>query len=531
MPARVVREFWERGLCGPAPSTGPGPSTSSTPRTTWPRRPGRRCRGHVHDLTFVRFPELCTPDTLRYRGLLRQAIRHGAPWSTRRASSSPTRSASRFDAPARPGRRDPLGPGARDAAAIPPPGAALAGGPLRARARDRSSPGRTCPRSCGRSRRVAGDGSRRPTRGRGPRTAGTRSSSRPRSQQSAEPRPHRATRLRERRDRAATCSRARPCSRTRRATRGSASRRSKRCGRGARRRRSGRARCRRCSATRRCSSTRPTTTHSPGRGPPARRTRRRVTTSSHVAANGRRATTGTPPAEHVRPALSFARMKVAMHVGQLFQPVPGGIGRYVEGLPGACRARASSWTTFGAGSPARTPTTSCPDHVNLGPPGAPWRYELWHQFRRPPIPVRGRRLHAPSLAIPPWRARRSSSPSTTWRSSASRRSSPDRGSRSTAGASRSRTGRPAASSPSREFTRDELIDVGFDPSRVHLAPHRRRRGARRARTPCSMRASPRSAIDGRRRRWRRHDRAAQGPRHPRAATLAASAAPNPISSS
>jgi glycosyltransferase involved in cell wall biosynthesis len=32
----------------------------------------------VHDVTFLRFPELCTPDTLRYPGLLRRAIARGA---------------------------------------------------------------------------------------------------------------------------------------------------------------------------------------------------------------------------------------------------------------------------------------------------------------------------------------------------------------------------------------------------------------------------------------------------------------------
>ena len=32
----------------------------------------------VHDLTFVRFPELCTPDTLRYGNLIRRALTRGA---------------------------------------------------------------------------------------------------------------------------------------------------------------------------------------------------------------------------------------------------------------------------------------------------------------------------------------------------------------------------------------------------------------------------------------------------------------------
>ena len=36
----------------------------------------------VHDLTFVRFPELCTPDTLRYPELIRRSIARGATIQT-----------------------------------------------------------------------------------------------------------------------------------------------------------------------------------------------------------------------------------------------------------------------------------------------------------------------------------------------------------------------------------------------------------------------------------------------------------------
>ena len=80
------------------------------------------------------------------------------------------------------------------------------------------------------------------------------------------------------------------------------------------------------------------------------------------------------------------------------------------------------------------------------------------------------------------------------------------------------------------FARDELIDVGFDRDRIHLAPHgvetrvpesatQMRRAARRAR--------PRPPV----RRRGRHHRAAQGPRHARAGTRRWRAGPSPTSSS
>ena len=73
-------------------------------------------------------------------------------------------------------------------------------------------------------------------------------------------------------------------------------------------------------------------------------------------------------------------MKVALHTGQLRQPVPGGIGRYVEGL-----------------------VVHLPDaDVDVEPfAGARWRYETWHRLRQPAVRTGADVVHAPSLAVPP----------------------------------------------------------------------------------------------------------------------------------
>lgn len=90
-------------------------------------------------------------------------------------------------------------------------------------------------------------------------------------------------------------------------------------------------------------------------------------------------------------------MRAAVHVGQLLQPVPGGIGRYVRGLLAALPGAGVEVEAFAAGPP--------PDGVrgytDLGWPSGPARYETWHRFRRPLIRVPGDVVHATSLAIPP----------------------------------------------------------------------------------------------------------------------------------
>src|SRR3954462_2178867 len=78
IPARVVRECWERGVARPRGEdwTGAGDVVHATNFVAPPARAPVVVT--VHDVTFLRFPELCTPDTLRYPRLIRRAIDRGA---------------------------------------------------------------------------------------------------------------------------------------------------------------------------------------------------------------------------------------------------------------------------------------------------------------------------------------------------------------------------------------------------------------------------------------------------------------------
>ena len=90
---------------------------------------------------------------------------------------------------------------------------------------------------------------------------------------------------------------------------------------------------------------------------------------------------------------------VALHAGQLLQPVPGGIGRYVRSLLGALPAAGVEPVAFAAG-PAPSESVGAP-WIDLGVPRGSLRYELWHRLRRPAVRVPGDVLHATSLAVPP----------------------------------------------------------------------------------------------------------------------------------
>lgn len=97
-------------------------------------------------------------------------------------------------------------------------------------------------------------------------------------------------------------------------------------------------------------------------------------------------------------------MQVAVHAGQLLQPFPGGIGRYVTSLLRALPGVEVSPVPFAAGpAPASTPGWDDLGWVDLGFPRGRWRYELWHRFRRPPLPFgpEVEVVHATSLALPP----------------------------------------------------------------------------------------------------------------------------------
>jgi glycosyltransferase involved in cell wall biosynthesis len=78
MPARPLRELWRRSNLAPIEWwTGPLDVVHGTNFVVPPSKRAVQLVS-VHDLTTVRFPELCTPDTLQYPDLLRRAIARGA---------------------------------------------------------------------------------------------------------------------------------------------------------------------------------------------------------------------------------------------------------------------------------------------------------------------------------------------------------------------------------------------------------------------------------------------------------------------
>ncbi|MBI2169531.1 MAG: glycosyltransferase family 4 protein [Actinobacteria bacterium] len=107
-----------------------------------------------------------------------------------------------------------------------------------------------------------------------------------------------------------------------------------------------------------------------------------------------------------------AGTRVGLHVGQLLQRIPGGIGRYVGILHDGLRRRGVDVISFAAGAApaglgAVGPSASSPSapdtegYVDLGWPRGGLRYELWHRLRRPALPIEVDLVHAPSLAVPP----------------------------------------------------------------------------------------------------------------------------------
>jgi glycosyltransferase involved in cell wall biosynthesis len=76
MPARLVRELWDR-VDRPRIEHWTGP-VDVVHATNYVAPPARvPVVVSIYDLTFVRFPELCTPDTLRYPRLVRRAMERG----------------------------------------------------------------------------------------------------------------------------------------------------------------------------------------------------------------------------------------------------------------------------------------------------------------------------------------------------------------------------------------------------------------------------------------------------------------------
>ena len=162
-------------------------------------------------------------------------------------------------------------------------------------------------------------------------------------------------------------------------------------------------------------------------------------------------------------------MRVALHAGQLLQPVPGGIGRYARAMLQHLPATGVDAVAFAAGPrPGGLPPSV--RYVDLGWPRGSLRYETWHRLQRPTVRVRADLVHAPSLAIPPVRGR----PlvvtvhdiafvrlprATTRRGVAFHRR----------GLQLAREHAELVISPSK-FTRDELLREGFDADQLRIAP-------------------------------------------------------------
>lgn len=93
---------------------------------------------------------------------------------------------------------------------------------------------------------------------------------------------------------------------------------------------------------------------------------------------------------------------VGLHVGQLLQRVPGGIGRYTSILAEELPARGVPLVPFAAGArPASLTPAAAERYVDLGRPHGRWRYDAWLWLRRPALELDVDVIHAPSLAVPP----------------------------------------------------------------------------------------------------------------------------------
>jgi glycosyltransferase involved in cell wall biosynthesis len=163
-------------------------------------------------------------------------------------------------------------------------------------------------------------------------------------------------------------------------------------------------------------------------------------------------------------------VKVALHAGQLLQPVPGGVGRYVRALLHHLPSVDVDVMAFATGAePAYLRERV--GWTDIGWPRGPLRYECWHRLRRPLVRVPGDVLHAPSLAVPPPGRRPLV---VTVHDIAFRRfpaATTPRGRRfHERGLDLARRDADMVIVPS-VFTRDELVREGFDRARVRVIPH------------------------------------------------------------
>src|SRR5204863_8074433 len=90
----------------------------------------------------------------------------------------------------------------------------------------------------------------------------------------------------------------------------------------------------------------------------------------------------TARSHHAHDSYRNARrpMKVAFHVGQLLQPVPGGIGRYVRAMLRELPRLGIDPIAFAAGPRPRGIHDTIA-YADLGWPRGSLRYELWNRSR------------------------------------------------------------------------------------------------------------------------------------------------------
>lgn len=161
-------------------------------------------------------------------------------------------------------------------------------------------------------------------------------------------------------------------------------------------------------------------------------------------------------------------MKVALHVGQVTQPIPGGIGRYTKSLIKALPKDEVTLYTFACADP---PVDAPPRYKKISRLNYRLEYEIWHRFRSRDVDCEGDVLHAPSLAVPPAKSR----PLVVTVHDIAFLRHPGAFSRRgvhfhTRGLALARKEASAIIVPSR-FTHDELVREGVDPTSIHVIPH------------------------------------------------------------
>ncbi|HEV7524873.1 MAG TPA: glycosyltransferase family 1 protein [Acidimicrobiia bacterium] len=167
------------------------------------------------------------------------------------------------------------------------------------------------------------------------------------------------------------------------------------------------------------------------------------------------------------------RLRVGIHVGQLLQSVPGGIGRVTQMLCDELPRRADVVAFSSSPRGARAALDACLDDAiefrSLGPGAPRWHYARWNRYRNRRLDLPVDVCHAPSLAVPP-----TSAPLVVTVNDVAFLRHPEaftaHGIRfHERGLEIARAEATAIIVPS-AFTRDELVREGFARARIHCVP-------------------------------------------------------------